>query len=92
MAKNSQPKGMPVTYCNKSANPAVLIGSDQAEKFVLVVGDGNKVRRQSVTLGPRSHGLRIVREGLKGHEQIIVRGIQRVRPGIEVKTEKAKSE
>lgn len=67
--------------------PDSAIGSDQAEKFVLVVEPGNKVRRQSVKLGPRSHGLRIVREGLKGNEQIIVRGIQRIRPGIEVTTE-----
>jgi RND family efflux transporter MFP subunit len=67
--------------------PDSAIGSDQAEKFVLVVEPGNKVRRQSVKLGPRSHGLRIVREGLKGNEQIIVRGIQRIRPGLEVTTE-----
>ena len=54
---------------------------------MLVVGQDNKVRRQPVELGPRSHGLRIVRKGLTGDEQIIVRGMQRVRPGIEVTTE-----
>jgi RND family efflux transporter MFP subunit len=67
--------------------PDAAVGSDQAEKFVLVVGKDNKVRRLPVELGSRSHGLRIVRKGLKGDERIIVRGIQRVRPGIAVTAE-----
>ena len=31
------------------------------------------------------HGLRIIHEGLNGDEQIIVRGLQRVRPGLKAK-------
>jgi RND family efflux transporter MFP subunit len=72
--------------------PDEAIGTDLAEKFVLVVGPGNKVRRQPIEIGPRSHGLRIVRKGLQGDEQIIVRGLQRVRPGDVVTTEVEKIE
>ncbi len=67
--------------------PDAAIGSDQAEKFILIVGPDKKVKRQAVELGPRSHGLRVIRKGLAGDEQIIVRGIQRVRPGSDVTTE-----
>lgn len=66
--------------------PDSAVGSDQAEKFVLVVDSDHKVRRQSVSAGSLSGGLRIIRSGLDGSEQVIVRGLQRVRPGIQVTT------
>ncbi|MFA9218820.1 MAG: efflux transporter periplasmic adaptor subunit, partial [Sphingomonadaceae bacterium] len=37
-----------------------------------------------VILGPQAEGLRVVREGLKPGERIIVNGLQRVRPGAPV--------
>jgi RND family efflux transporter MFP subunit len=61
--------------------PDRAVGTDQSEKFVLVVEEGNKVRRQVVELGGLSHGLRIIRKGLAGTETIIIKGQQRVRPG-----------
>jgi RND family efflux transporter MFP subunit len=64
--------------------PDSAIGSDQSEKFVLVVDRENKVRRQMVETGPLHDGLRIVRSGLDGSEQIVLRGLQRVRPGVQV--------
>jgi RND family efflux transporter MFP subunit len=64
--------------------PDSAIGSDQSVKYVLVVDADNKVRRQSVEIGPISHGLRVVRSGLDGSERIVLRGLQRVRPGIQV--------
>lgn len=64
--------------------PDRSIGTDQAEKFVLTVGDDKKVRRQVVRLGPISHGLRVIRNGLKGDERIIISGMQQVRPGMDV--------
>jgi membrane fusion protein, multidrug efflux system len=64
--------------------PDRAVGTDQAEKFVLVVDDSDKIVRKLVTLGPMSHGLRIVRSGLSGDEQIVISGQQRVRPGVEV--------
>lgn len=64
--------------------PDRAISSDQSEKFVYVVDAENKVRRQTVRLGPIVHGMRVIRDGLKGDEMIVVGGIQRVRPGITV--------
>ena len=64
--------------------PDRSIGTDQAEKFVLTVGDDKRIRRQVVRLGPISHGLRVIREGLTGDERIVVSGMQQVRPGMDV--------
>lgn len=60
------------------------VSSDQDKKFVLVVGADNKVEYRQVTLGPVADGLRIVENGLKPGESIIVNGLQRVRPGVVV--------
>ncbi|AXA91231.1 efflux RND transporter periplasmic adaptor subunit [Massilia sp. YMA4] len=57
------------------------IGTDQNRKFVFVVGKDNKAEYRAVKLGPTVDGLRVVREGLKADEKIVVNGLQRVRPG-----------
>jgi multidrug efflux system membrane fusion protein len=57
------------------------IGTDQNKKFVLVVGDDNKANYREVTLGANVGGLRLVSDGLKPGERVVVNGIQRVRPG-----------
>ncbi len=66
--------------------PDRAIGTDQAEKFVLVVDHQKKVQRRVVTLGPLSHGLRVIRTGLDGSEQVVTSGQQKARPGAEVTT------
>jgi RND family efflux transporter MFP subunit len=60
------------------------IGTDQSQKFVLVLGPDDTVQYRAVKLGPAVDGQRIVREGLKGGEEIVVNGLQRVRPGAKV--------
>jgi membrane fusion protein, multidrug efflux system len=57
------------------------VGTDQNKKFVLVVGEGNKAEYREVTLGASVNGLRVVKDGLKAGERIVVNGLQRVRPG-----------
>lgn len=57
------------------------IGTDQDRKYVYVVDKDGKAEYRSVTLGPTNDGLRIVRDGLKSGERIVVNGLQRVRPG-----------
>lgn len=64
--------------------PDKAVGTDQAEKFVLIVTAENKIERRLVVLGPLSHGLRVIRNGLKGDERIVISGQQRARPGAEV--------
>jgi RND family efflux transporter MFP subunit len=60
------------------------IGTDQSVKYVLKVGAGNKVEYTPVKLGPLIDGLRVVREGLKADDVILVKGLQQVRPGMPV--------
>jgi multidrug efflux pump subunit AcrA (membrane-fusion protein) len=45
---------------------------------VFVVDKDNKAEYRPVTLGPQIDGLRVVRDGLKAGEKIVVNGLQRV--------------
>jgi multidrug efflux system membrane fusion protein len=64
--------------------PERAIGTDQSQKFVLVLGADDTVQYRAVKLGPAVDGQRIVREGVRAGEQIVVNGLQRVRPGAKV--------
>ncbi len=57
------------------------VSTDQNRKFVFVVDKDNKAEYRPVVLGPMVDGLRVVRDGLKPGEKIVVNGLQRVRPG-----------
>lgn len=57
------------------------IGTDQSKKFVMVAGEGNRAEYREVTLGGMADGLQVVASGLHASEQVIVNGLQRVRPG-----------
>ncbi len=61
--------------------PDEAIGTDQTNKYVLVVGGDSTVERRNVRLGPLVDGLRVVREGIAGADWVITRGLQRARPG-----------
>ena len=70
--------------------PDEAIATDQAQQFVYVVkpGDGGEtVERRIVLPGISAYGLRVIREGLEPGERIVVRGIQRVRPGAPITAE-----
>jgi multidrug efflux system membrane fusion protein len=58
--------------------------SDQGRKFVLVVDANNVAQPRPVDLGPVFEGLRIVRKGLQGDENVIINGIVNARPGSKV--------
>jgi RND family efflux transporter MFP subunit len=62
------------------------VGSDQGQKFVYVL-DGNQTERRRVTLGPEVDGLRVVTDGLKPQDQVVIEGLMKVRPGSPVKAE-----
>ena len=61
-----------------------LIATDQSRKIVFVVKDDNTVEARPVMLGPLDEGLRVIRDGLKAEDQVIVDGIQRARVGAKV--------
>jgi RND family efflux transporter MFP subunit len=79
--------------------PDEAIGTDQSQKFVFVIDEKNVAARQTIVPERTEGRLRIIREGLKGDERIVVDGIQRVRAGspvtpqeAQIKDEPAKSE
>jgi RND family efflux transporter MFP subunit len=75
-------------------HPALLvderaIGTDQSQKFVFTLTPTNTVAYQPVQLGPVIEGRRIVRAGLQAGQEIVVNGLERVRPGMPVTAAKA---
>jgi membrane fusion protein (multidrug efflux system) len=61
--------------------PQAAVQADQQGNFVLVVDTNNTVVRHNVVLGPRVAAKVIVEQGVDEGEQVIVRGLQKVRPG-----------
>ena len=64
--------------------PDAAIGSDQDQKFVLVVDAQNKAQYVPVKLGPLIDGERVIRQGLHTNDWIVVNGLMTARPGAEV--------
>jgi multidrug efflux system membrane fusion protein len=60
------------------------VGTDQSKKFVYLIGADNKAEYRAVTLGPSIDGLRVVQNGLKAGDKIVVNGLQRVHRGAQL--------
>jgi len=60
------------------------IGTDLDKRFVYVIGADKAVAYRPVTLGPMVDGLRVIRTGLAANDVVVTRGLQRVRPGVQV--------
>ncbi len=63
----------------------------QSSKYVYVVDKDNKVEQREITVGERYQGSYVVTKGLKQGERVIVDGMAKVKPGMTVSTEEAKS-
>ncbi len=61
--------------------PDEAIGTDQSNRIVYVVDNENLVTLRTVTIGRLIDGLRVIRSGIDGSEEIVVNGLQRVRLG-----------
>jgi multidrug efflux system membrane fusion protein len=72
--------------------PDKAIGTEQARRFVLVVGADGKVEHRPVVVGASHEGQRIVTAGIEAGEQVVVSGLMRVRPGMTVKAQPAGSD
>jgi len=92
--KNEQGRLLPGLFARiKLGNPQMssvilitdrAIGTDQDKKYVLVIEDSHKVAYREIKLGATFEGLRIVKEGLHPGEKIVVNGLQRARPGMDI--------
>ncbi|MGE5230347.1 MAG: efflux RND transporter periplasmic adaptor subunit [Deltaproteobacteria bacterium] len=60
------------------------VGTDQDKKFVLVVKPDSTVDYRSVRLGHLVDGLRVITSGLAAGDEVVINGLQRVRPGMKV--------
>jgi len=60
------------------------IGTDLNNKFVLLVNASNELEYRAVTLGEKVNGLRVILSGLAAEDRIVVNGLQRVRPSMQV--------
>jgi membrane fusion protein, multidrug efflux system len=73
--------------------PALLvidraIGSDQGQKYVYVVDAEHKVQYRRVTTGPlQEDGLRVITQGLKPGDWVLVGGLQQARPRMVIRPE-----
>jgi RND family efflux transporter MFP subunit len=70
--------------------PDGAVVSDQARKIVFVVGNDNVVQGRPVKLGQLVDGLRVVREGLKPDDKVVLDGLANpmVRPGAKINPQK----
>jgi membrane fusion protein (multidrug efflux system) len=66
------------------AIPRAAILSDQQGDYVFVVNDKNVAEQRRVKLGQSTPDIAAVTDGLKPGEQVVVEGIQRVRPNLVV--------
>jgi RND family efflux transporter MFP subunit len=59
--------------------PDEAVGTDQANRFVYIVGTDDIPARRLVELGPLVDGLRVIRKGITDQDWVVIRGQQRVR-------------
>ena len=64
--------------------PDSAIVTDQAGKAVMVIGKSGNPEPRPVTVGPVIDGLRVIKAGLKPDEKVIIRGLQRLMPGMPI--------
>lgn len=64
--------------------PDRAIVTDQAQKLVMTIDANNRIEPRVIRPGPTELGLRIVRGGLEPSDRIVINGLMRVRPGMEV--------
>ncbi len=60
------------------------LAADQGQRFVYVIDNEGKAVYRRVSIGRLHDGLRVITDGLKPDEKVVVKGLQRVRPGAPV--------
>lgn len=60
------------------------VGTDLGNQFVYVVDKEHKIAYRKIVTGDLFYGLRVIENGLKPDDEIVVNGLQRVRPGVQV--------
>jgi RND family efflux transporter MFP subunit len=83
---------VPMSHRRAVLVPDAAIASDQGGQYVLVVDEKNLAQYRRVQVGPTVEGgLRVVDDGVGPSDTIVVNGLQRARPGVEVKPVQAQA-
>lgn len=61
--------------------PDTALGSDQGGRYLLVVNGDNIVEQRKVQIGPTDNGLRVIENGLKPDDRVVIAGLLHVIPG-----------
>jgi RND family efflux transporter MFP subunit len=72
--------------------PEKALATDQNIKYVYVVSTEGTAARRSVELGAQRGDMRIITAGLETGDRVIVKGLQRVKPGQKVEAELAQAD
>jgi RND family efflux transporter MFP subunit len=64
--------------------PDESIITDQTRRLAFVVENGGKVAAREIETGPLVMGLRVIRSGLKASDKVVLDGLARLAPGMEV--------
>jgi membrane fusion protein, multidrug efflux system len=80
------PAGLPY---NAVLVPERSVASDQGQKYVVVVKEDNTAEFRPVQLGTLFDTMRVIKEGLKAGETVVVDGLLKVRPGQKVEPKPA---
>ncbi|MDT4328686.1 efflux RND transporter periplasmic adaptor subunit [Methylomonas sp. MED-D] len=68
--------------------PDRAVGTDQAQRFVWVMNQEQQVEYRKVTPGARIGEMRVISDGLRAGEWVVVEGQQKLRPGTKVNPER----
>ena len=77
------------TLNNAILIPESAIGNDQSKRFVFVVNKDSKAEYRQIALGPDVDGARVVTDGVKAGDRVILDGLQRLAPGALVSAQPA---
>jgi RND family efflux transporter MFP subunit len=72
-------RDVPVLLVSETA-----VGADQTGRYLRVIGEGNRVEHRRVRLGPLLGGRRVIEEGLRPEDRVVVGALQRALPGLVV--------
>jgi RND family efflux transporter MFP subunit len=72
--------------------PDTALGSDQGGRYLLVVNGDNTVEQRKVQIGPVDNGLRVIENGLKPNDRVVIAGLLRVIPGQKIDPQMTKIE
>ncbi len=64
--------------------PEQALAMDQQGRYLLIVKDDLTVEQRRVVVGSRSGNRTVISEGLEPNDRVVVRGVQKARPGAKV--------